>query len=73
MPLPQTKASLIDRLGAVRQSIADLKHSEVRLTQQVAELGEGYHQGKMYAASVAPIVDVRGGFHVTVTRKGSKR
>jgi hypothetical protein len=70
MPLPQTKASLIDRLGAVRQSIADLKNSEARLTREVGEkLGEGFHQGKLYSVSVAPIVDVRGGFFVTTMRK----
>lgn len=74
MPMPQTQASLIDRLGTVQQSLADLRSIEKRLIGEIGRLGVGYYEGKFYTACVALIVDARGGVDVTVKRKeGIKR
>lgn len=68
MPLPQSKASVIDALGAVQQSLADLRIREIHLTGQIGRLGVGYHAGRLYTAAVALKLDNRGGVQVTVKR-----
>jgi hypothetical protein len=73
VPLPQTRASIIDALGRVRQTISDLKRQEARLRASVEGLGAGLHQGTDYIATNSPILDARGGYHVVVTRKGVKQ
>lgn len=69
----RTQESLIDALGRVRQSIVDLGAIERRLTGQVCRLGVGYHEGKLYTASIAMMRDAAGELHITVTSKGARR
>jgi hypothetical protein len=73
MSLPQSNASLIDALGAVQQTIQDLRSRELTLIGRVGRLGLGSHEGNLYDAHVAAILDPRGGVHVIVTRKEGKR
>jgi hypothetical protein len=68
MPLPQTGASLIDALGQIRRTIADLQRREKELTGRVGRLGVGYHAGRLYTATVSGVFSERGGVDVTVKR-----
>jgi hypothetical protein len=68
MPLPQTQISVIDALGAVQQSLADLRSREIRLIGQIGRMGVGYHAGRLYTATVAAVIGERGGVQVTVRR-----
>ena len=69
MPLPQTRYSVIDALGMVQQTIADLKFKEKRLTAEVSRMGVGYHSGRLYTATVAAAFDKDGGVQVSVTMR----
>jgi hypothetical protein len=47
--------SPVDRLGAIRAQIADLKKVEAFLTDEVKALGVGAHDGDLFRAAISEV------------------